>query len=484
MIATARLEAWLYERNVPFTWIGNPPEGFVALRVDSRDVGPGDLFVAITGTGADGHDYVPSAVRAGATAVVVERPVETDVPVLRVDDTRLMLAHLALATRGDPGKRLSLVGVTGTNGKTTTSLILRHVLGGLGPAAGLGTLGLWLPDGARCERGRITTPGPLALAADLEQALDAGAKWLVMEVSSHALDQKRVNGLVYDAAIFTNLSHEHLDYHPDMDAYRSAKLALLELLRSDGVAIVNLDEPAWRGADFLERRVVTFGLSADADVRASHIVASAMGSRWQLHTPSGRTPVTLPLLGDFNVHNALAAAAAGWALGLDPGSIASRLASTPQVPGRMERLAGPPGPLVLRDYAHTPDGLALALAALRPFAERRLTVVFGCGGDRDRTKRPLMGQVAVTGADRVVLTTDNPRTESLDQILADIVGGQPGSFEVIRDRADAIEDAVTSAGPGDVVLLAGKGHETYQDVEGEKLPFDEAEIVARLGGRS
>lgn len=477
MIATSSLEARLRDRKVGFTWSGVPPRGFESLRVDSRQVGPGDLFVAIAGTVVDGHDYAAAAVDAGAKAIMAERPLAVDVPVLRVEDTRRALAHLATLAAGDPDTRLSLVGVTGTNGKTTTSLILRHLLGALGPAAGLGTLGLWLPDGTRRERGRITTPGPLELAADLAEAAGAGAGWLVMEVSSHALDQRRVDGLDYRVAVFTNLSHEHLDYHPDMDAYRRAKLALVDLIRPDGTAVVNLDEPAWRDADFRDRRVVTYGLAAGADVRASHVVASATGSRWRLHTPDGSAPVALPLLGDFNVHNALAAAAAGWALGLDPGSVANRLGSTPQVPGRMERLAGPPGPLVLRDYAHTPDGLEVALAALRGFAGDQLTVVFGCGGERDRAKRPLMGRAAARHADRVIVTTDNPRHEPVEQIVSDIVAGEPTSFEIILDREEAITRAVRDAGPGDVVLLAGKGHETYQDIRGTKWPFDEADIV-------
>lgn len=483
LITTGSVESRLREKGVPFHWSGRPPEGFASLRVDSRQVKTGDLFCAIAGTEADGHAFVAAAAASGAFAAVVERDVDAPIPLLRVADTRIAAAHVAALAADDPAARLQVAGITGTNGKTTTALVLRHLLGVRGGAAALGTLGLYLPDGTHAPRGRMTTPGPLELAADIDEAADAGARWLVMEVSSHALDQHRVEAIEFAAATFTNLSREHLDYHPDMAAYRAAKLALVARLADGGVAVVNADDPAWDAPVFDPVRVVTFGLTADANVRASHVQHSAQGSHWRLETPSGSAPVALPLLGEFNVSNALAAAATAWALGLDVGGIASRLATAPQVPGRMETLAGPPGPLVLRDYAHTSDGLSRALAALRELTDGRLSVVFGCGGDRDRGKRPLMGRAASDGADRVILTTDNPRTEPLAQIIDDIVADLPeGRCEVIEDRTEAIAAAVTGAGPGDVVLLAGKGHETYQDIDGEKIPFDEAAIVARLGG--
>jgi len=400
-----------------------------------------------------------------------------------VPDTRIAAAHVAALAAGDPGAALRLVGVTGTNGKTTTTLILRYLLGELGPSAALGTLGLWRPDGSLSPRGRMTTPGPLQLNADLSEALETGAAWFAMEVSSHALDQHRVEGLEFAAAVFTNLSREHLDYHPDMESYRAAKLAFLDHLAADGVAVVNADDPAWRVPAFERARTIRFGLGERADVRALDVRHSAAGSRWTLATPAGRADVELPLLGDFNVSNALGAAAAAYALGCPVERLAARLGDAPGVPGRMETLAGPPGPLVVRDYAHTPDGLSRALAALRPLAAGKLTVVFGCGGDRDRGKRPLMGEAAVAGADRVIVTTDNPRTEPRERIIGDILLPLPdGAAEVIEDRAEAIEAAVRASGSGDVVLLAGKGHETYQDVHGEKRPFDEAAIVRALTG--
>jgi len=481
LITTDSVEARLRARGIPFAWTGSPPGGFAALRVDSRRVGPGDLFCAIGGTQVDGHAFVAAAAAAGAAGAVVERKIEAKIPLLRVPDSRVATAHLAALAAGDPAADLRVVGVTGTNGKTTTTLLLRHLLGAAGPAAALGTLGLWLPDGSRSPRGRMTTPGPLQLNDDLAEARSAGAEWLTMEVSSHALDQRRVDAVSFAAALFTNLSREHLDYHPDMASYLAAKLRLLDHLADEGIAVVNADDSAWKTAGFEVKRCVRFGLHVDADVRAEGVRHTADGSCWSLATPAGTVDVRLPLLGDFNVSNALGAAAAAHALGVPLDALADRLATAPQVPGRMETLAGPPGPLVVRDYAHTPDGLTRALAALRRLTSGRLTVVFGCGGDRDRGKRPLMGEAAIAGADRVIVTTDNPRTESVERIVGDVLSSlPPGAAEVIDDRAEAIEVALSGAEAGDVVLLAGKGHETYQDIRGEKLPFDEAAIVHSL----
>lgn len=483
MITTDSVEARLRAHGIPFAWTGSPPGGFAALRVDSRRVGPGDLFCAIEGTLVDGHAFVAAAAAGGAAGAVVERDIEAEIPLLRVPDSRVATAHLAALAAGDPATDLRVVGVTGTNGKTTTTLLLRHLLGAAGPAAALGTLGLWLPDGSRSPRGRMTTPGPLQLNDDLAEARSAGSEWLTMEVSSHALDQRRVDAMEFEAALFTNLSRDHLDYHPDMASYLAAKLRLLDHLADDGVAVVNADEPAWQTAEFEAIRCIRFGFRKEADVRAEEVRHTADGSAWTLAGDGGAVAVHLPLLGDFNVSNALGAAAAARALGVPLDTLADRLATAPQVPGRMETLAGPPGPLVVRDYAHTPDGLTRALAALRRLASGRLTVVFGCGGDRDRGKRPLMGEAAIAGADRVVVTTDNPRTEPVERIVADILSSLPaGSAEVIDDRAEAIEVALAGAEAGDVVLLAGKGHETYQDVRGERLPFDEAAIVSSLIG--
>ncbi|MDH3426808.1 MAG: UDP-N-acetylmuramoyl-L-alanyl-D-glutamate--2,6-diaminopimelate ligase [Gemmatimonadota bacterium] len=476
-------ESRLRQNGIALSWSGQPPEGFASLRVDSRTVRPGDLFCAISGTALDGHDYVAAAAAAGAVAAIVERSIPATIPTLVVSDSRAAAAHIASLAAGDPVVGLRVVGVTGTNGKTTTTLLARHLLTSLGPTAALGTLGLYLPDGTHRARSRITTPGPVELVADIGEVVASGAAYFAMEVSSHALDQRRVESVPFAVAVFTNLTREHLDYHADMESYRRAKLRFVDLLAPDGVAVVNAEDRAWDSLRAAAPRVLTFGRNDGPDVRAEDISYSSYGSRWTLVTPAGRAAVEFPLLGDFNISNALGAAAAAHVLGIDAATTAVRLATAPQVPGRMEVLAREPGPIVLRDYAHTPDGLKRALDSLRSLADGRLTVVFGCGGDRDRGKRPLMGQAAVGSADRVILTTDNPRMEDPDRIVRDIAGDLPaGSFEVIEDRSEAIESAVCNAGNSDVVLLAGKGHETYQDILGEKQPFDEAAIVRGLIG--
>jgi len=305
-----------------------------------------------------------------------------------------------------------------------------------------------------------------------------------MEVSSHSLDQQRVQGVEFDAAVFTNLTRDHLDYHGSMEMYFGAKARLTDYLAEDGVAVVNADDRVWEGLK--APRTATFGITCvDADVRATEVAFTPRGSEWTLTTGGEEARVLLPLIGSFNVANALGAAAAAWARGHPVAEIAERLAALPQVPGRLEVLHE--HPTVLRDYAHTPDALERALGAVRPFTPRRLIVVFGCGGDRDRGKRPLMGAVAEAFADHVIVTSDNPRTEDPERILDDIVAGMKGtSHERIEERRAAIARALAIADPAsDVVLLAGKGHETYQIRGTTLLPFDEREIVAELlGGRA
>jgi UDP-N-acetylmuramoyl-L-alanyl-D-glutamate--2,6-diaminopimelate ligase len=447
-------------------------------------VRPGVLFCALRGTEFDGHQFVARAAAAGAVAALVdEAQEETGLPQLIVSDTRAATAHAASLLYGDPAADLSLVGVTGTNGKTTTALILRHLLAAEAPSAAIGTLGTFDAAGER-RAGRLTTPDPLDLMATLRELRDEGTRFVTMEVSSHALDQRRVAGLSFEAAVFTNLTHEHLDYHPDLESYREAKLRLAEQVVPEGTCAVNADDPAWDGQSFAGRRVVRYGLGASADVRATRVRHTPAGSDWQLETPEGNWQVRLPLLAEFNVHNALAALVASRALGVDSELAVDRLSTAPQVPGRMEVLADGPV-LVLRDYMHTPDAYTQVLKTLAGLADGRLYIVFGCGGDRDRAKRPVMGQIAARHADLAVITTDNPRSEDPAAICADITRGMPaGSFRVILDREEAIEFTLRKAEPGDVVLLAGKGHETYQDIAGERTPFDEAAIVnACMAGR-
>ncbi len=453
------------------------------VTADSRVVRPGMLYVAVRGATVDGHHFVAEAVSRGAGAVATEQLSGSGVAELLVEDGRRAAVSLGRAWYGDPGRRLTLIGITGTNGKTTTTALVRHLLNQSGLAGSIGTLGAF--DGAgdpvESTAGSLTTPGPIDLQATLADMVARGVTQVAMETSSHSLDQGRLDGLSYAAGVFTNLTRDHLDYHGTMDAYLAAKLRLDGLLAPDGVQVVNADDPAWRALPRGPRRL-SFGIRQPADVTASQVVLDHSGSRFLMETPAGRAEVRLPLLGEFNVANALAAAAAALALGLPPEAVAARLSAAPQVPGRMERLADQPA-VILRDYAHTPDALERALEALRPLTPGRLIVVFGCGGDRDRGKRPVMGRIAAALADLAVVTSDNPRTEDPLAIITEVEQGMgQASHHRAVDRREAIAMALTSAGPGDTVLLAGKGHETYQVVGTEKLPFDEREIVLGLLG--
>ena len=450
------------------------------ITVDSRSVAPGMLYVAVRGSQADGHRFVTDAVRRGAAAIAVEQPQAAGVPEVVVRDGRRAVLALAAAWYDYPARRLTLLGVTGTNGKTTTTGLLKHLFNEHGTAGSIGTLGAF--DGNDepivSTAGSLTTPGPVDLQATLAELVARGTTHVAMEASSHSLDQGRLDGLVFAAGVFTNLTRDHLDYHGTMDAYLAAKLRLSDLLGSTGLEVVNLDDEAWLAMPARSPRV-TFGLNPAADVRASGIVLDSSGSRFEISGRFGIAEASLPLLGDFNVANALAAAACALGLGRGLNDVVSRLAATPQVPGRMERISEIPS-VVLRDYAHTPDALERALATLKPLTRGRLIVVFGCGGDRDRGKRAIMGRIAAEGADLAVVTSDNPRTEDPDAIVDDVEQGM-GSVphRRITDRLAAIHAALEEARPGDTLLLAGKGHETYQVVGTEKVPFDEREIVAR-----
>ncbi|WP_396204952.1 UDP-N-acetylmuramoyl-L-alanyl-D-glutamate--2,6-diaminopimelate ligase [Gemmatimonas sp.] len=472
------------------------PESIGDLVDDSRRVSPGAAFLAVRGAAQDGHAWLPTAREAGAALAIVEDAAAAEaagMPRLVVRDGRRAAAVSAAAFHGWPARELTLVAVTGTNGKTTTVGLLRHLLDAPEhPAASIGTLGVLLgSEGAPLPGGGgLTTPGPVELQRLLRELVNRGVKAVAMETSSHALDQRRVEGLSFAVAVFTNLTRDHLDYHGTMEAYRAAKLRLVGLLARDGVAVLNADDPAWHGVTQAPR-TLTFGTAAEgqAQVSARDVQFMATGCRFLLVAPSGAHEVALPLIGEFNVANALAAAAAALALGLPVQTIAERLSHVPQVPGRLERLRT--APTVLRDYAHTPDALDRALRAVRPFAQRetgeasRLIVLFGCGGDRDRGKRPEMGRIAAALADVAVVTSDNPRTEDPERILDDIEAGMtdvvPGRTHVrITDRRDAIAHALRIAGPHDVVVLAGKGHETYQIRGTTSYPFDESAIVAEL----
>lgn len=470
------------------------------VTIDSRRAGPGALFGAVapdTLDGRDGHDFVDDALARGAAAALVsgewlaaragaapsapaplgkgERlPGAVLVP---TTDTRAALAEVAAAFYGRPADGLRLVGVTGTNGKTTTAFLLHHLLTALGQTAGLvGTVETRV--GGERYATQFTTPEAPDLQRLLRAMADAGCTHAAMEVSSHGLALDRVRTLAFEVAVFTNLTHDHLDFHQTAGAYEAAKKRLFDDLAEGATAVVNADDPAHRRmvADSAAR-VVTFGTDAGADVRVEVLQNALSGLRLRLdgHERAFR------MAGLFNALNLAAAYAAGRALGFGASETLDALAEAPGVPGRFEALRSPRGVLAVVDYAHTPDALANVLQTARPLVAEggRLWVVTGSGGDRDRTKRPEMARVAETLADRVVVTQDNPRTEDPDRIVADIRAGfrRPDETETIQDRAEAIRHAVSEAAPGDVVVVAGKGHETYQDIGGEKRPFDDRAVL-------
>ena len=463
---------------------GALPSTVTLVTDDSRRVAKGALFVAVRGADRDGHQYLPAVAERGASAVIVESVASVTLPTLVVKSSR-RAAGIAGAVAADwPAREMQLAAVTGTNGKTTTVNILRHLLDDpKRRSASIGTLGVLIgSQGEPMEGGSgLTTPGPIELQHLFRELIDRGVARLAMEVSSHALDQSRVEGVEYDVAIFTNLTRDHLDYHGTMEKYYAAKARLLDYIRPHGTAVVNLDDQAWKDLPIGRRRVTFSERVRTAEVHAANIRFEPRGSEWDLTLAGESYQVRLPLIGDFNVSNALGAAAGAWSLGVPGKRIAELLSKAPQVPGRLELIAE--SPAVLRDYAHTPDALDRALDAVRPFTRGRLILVFGCGGDRDRGKRPEMGGIAARKADLPIVTSDNPRTEDPEKILDDIEAGMGGvKHERIEDRRAAIAKAIELSGDGDVILLAGKGHETYQIRGTTKLPFDERVIVGEILG--
>ncbi len=470
-----------------------PLPDITGLTADARRLEPGMLFCAVHGAVLDGHKFLADAVARGAAAALVEErqppPVAGAIPQIVVRNGRRAAAIAAETWYRRPAARLQLIGVTGTNGKTTSVILSRHVLSTLWPMGAIGTLGAFDPAGApvESEAGNLTTPGPIDLQATLAALVERGARGVAMEVSSHSLDQGRVDGLLFRAAIFTNLTRDHLDYHETFDAYFAAKAKLAGYLADSGLAVINVDDAAWARLPRTPRRITFSAIAQTADVTARDVRVDAKGARFTLVTPQGSQPVTLPLLGRFNVANALGVAACAVGLEVSPRVVAERLATAPQVPGRMERIAVDPC-VILRDYAHTPDALERALETVREVTapERggggRVIVVFGAGGDRDRGKRAPMGEIAVRLADVAIATSDNPRTEDPERILDDVeMGMSRRSHYRIADRRAAIAQALELARQGDTILLAGKGHETYQVVGTTKEPFDEREVVRSLG---
>ncbi len=463
------------------------------VRYDSREVAPGDLFIAVTGVKHDGHGYVAQAARSGAAAAVVERFVpEAEIAQIRVPSSRRAMALLAGEETGHPSRELVMAGVTGTNGKTTTAHLIRSALTEAGHRVGfIGTVGYEF--GGVNEAAPHTTPEAPELMRMLRAWRNRGATAVAMEVSSHALALERTYGMAFDVGVFTNLTQDHLDFHGTLDAYREAKARLFRTeSRGDRtkrfVGALNVDDAAGRWiAAHADCPTVGFGMGAAAEVRAESVQLGPAGTRLRICQGHDSISVSLRLRGAFNVMNALAAFAAGRGMGLPPATIVAGLERVHSVPGRLEPVDEGQPFQVLVDYAHTPDALERALEAVRAFGPRRLLCVFGCGGDRDRGKRPLMGAVASRNADFVFLTSDNPRSEDPLAILAEIETGieERTKTRTISDRAAAIEEAIAACGEGDALLIAGKGHETYQIVGDRTLPFDDREVaraaLRRLG---
>ena len=463
------------------------PPGLTGLAVtavadDSRAVRRGALFTAVPGSSRDGAAFAEDAVRRGAAAVIAARPLRLPVPVVTVDDVRAAAADLAAAFHGHPARALDMVGITGTNGKTTAAYLLHAVLASAGRTGGLfGTVEYRV--GERRLPAPNTTPGPVALQSHLAEIRGGGGDHALLEVSSHALVQQRTRGIPFVVAVFTNLTGDHLDYHGTMEAYRDAKGLLFAGLAVGATACLNDRDPASRVYASLGRgRVRKYGFGPDVEVGAEDLRSGPDGVEFVLRIDGKRAPVRSPLLGRHNAENLLAAAAGAHGLGLPVDVIAPGLRSLPGVPGRLERVDdGSPGFRVVVDYAHTEDALRRVLGNLRPVTPGRVLVLGGCGGDRDRTKRPRMARAMVELADEAVFTSDNPRSEDPLAILREMAAGVPATaaFTVIPDRREAIGEIVRRARPGDTVLIAGKGHETYQVLRSGTVPFDDREEARR-----
>lgn len=476
-------------------WLrGAPSTEVTSITADSRLVCSGSVFVAIGGHDRDGHEYLAAAAGAGAAAVVGENaPALQACPVnvvAVVPDARRALGQMLGVWYGRPDRQLEVLAVTGTNGKTTVAHLLRDLWRSRGRACGLlGTISWDALDGI--EPARLTTPGAEELDQRLDRIVRAGGVAIAMEASSHALDQQRLGELEVDVALFTNITRDHLDYHPDMDAYLAAKLKLCGYLnqpgrvKAAGVCVVNTDDPRLASVEW-PSGTVTVGHAAGCTIRGLSADFDREGTRMRVSYVDREIEVRTRLLGRYNAHNVLLVAGAAHACGIAAGDFVAHAGALTPVSGRLEPVPLEGGPLAIVDYAHTPDGLNSTLAAVRDLTSGRVHLVFGCGGDRDRGKRPQMAAVAVAGADEVYLTLDNPRTEDPGRIFADAetgFAGATGRARRIEDRQEAIAAALASAGDHDVVLVAGKGHENYQIIGTEKLPWDDRAALREAWGR-
>jgi UDP-N-acetylmuramoyl-L-alanyl-D-glutamate--2,6-diaminopimelate ligase len=472
----------------PLAVVGPLDQEITGIAYDSRRVMPGHMFVAMRGERTDGHRFVEAAIERGAAAIVLERDASFNPRATRikVSDARWSMAQASAQFYNHPSQQLKVIGVTGTNGKTTTAFMVKAIMEAAGVSCGLlGTVQYQI--GERVIPASRTTPESVDIQDMMSQMLRAGCGGVSMEVSSHAIDQLRVEQVDFDVAIFTNLSQDHLDYHGTMEEYFEAKTRLFSALgtvRKAGRAVVNADNAY--GCELIERlggdrAVVSYGVSSAAVIRAEDVRVSTEGSFFVVHTPQGSIPMSLPLIGRYNVSNALAAISAAQIIGIDLPTIEAALARLHPVPGRVEQVDVPEDFQVFVDYAHTADALRNVLATIAELARGRVIVVFGCGGDRDKGKRKAMGQAACDLADFSIITTDNPRTEDPQEIVKQIEEGfttTSGSrHQVIGDRREAIERALDIARPGDAVVIAGKGHETYQEFADTVVPFSDRQVV-------
>jgi UDP-N-acetylmuramoyl-L-alanyl-D-glutamate--2,6-diaminopimelate ligase len=459
---------------------------FSSLTADSRQVKQGSLFLAYPGETHDGRNFIDQAVSQGAAAVIWEHEgftwnEEWNVPNLPVKGLREHSGSIASRFFGQPSEHLWMIGVTGTNGKTSCSHWIAQTLTQLGRKTALvGTLGNGFPGAL--SHAINTTPDPILLHGLLAEYLQQGAQAVAMEVSSHGLDQGRVGGVHFDVAVLTNLSRDHLDYHGDMSAYAASKRRLFDWPRL-AVCVLNIDDEF--GCSIAGeltangRKVLTYGFASTAMVRGYNLNRTTKGLSMQIVTENEDISVAAPVVGDFNASNILAVFATLMASGFQPHEAAQAISEIRPVPGRMQQMGGGAQPLVVIDYAHTPDALEKVLLALKAHASGRLYCVFGCGGNRDKGKRPLMGEVASRLADKVFITSDNPRDESPVDIISAIVSGVDGRYDVVPDRTQAITTAIHQAKSGDVILIAGKGHEEYQEIAGVKHPYSDLEVASR-----
>ncbi|WP_028782684.1 UDP-N-acetylmuramoyl-L-alanyl-D-glutamate--2,6-diaminopimelate ligase [Thalassobacillus devorans] len=457
------------------------------VEMDSRNVKEGDLFICLPGDHFDGHDFASQAVKQGAAALICERPLDVSIPYIVVPDTNRAMGSIANTFYQYPTTSMQLIGITGTNGKTSVSYLLEEIFQMNRHQTGLiGTIQMKINESVYPVRN--TTPDSLFLQKSFQEMKERNVDTAIMEVSSHALDKGRVHGCDFDVAVFTNLSQDHLDYHGNMDEYLHAKSLLFAQLgntfnpENPKFAIINADDPA---ADVMIRStaqpVLSYGIQKEAAIMADHLHLHEKGTTFTLTTPEGGITINSSLMGKFNVYNMLAAAGAAIASGVELDVIKQALESTKGVRGRFEPVEEGQSFGIVIDYAHTPDSLHNVLQTMQEFCRGKVRVVVGCGGDRDRTKRPLMADVAMEFGDHAIFTSDNPRTESPEQILDDMVEHlEAGGYDRIVDRKEAIRFALEQAQPGDMVLIAGKGHETYQEVNGKRYEFDDRETAREL----